>query len=126
VLVANFEAGRRRGRVSLAHAVPSDDRHGAYDLFSDGLPIEPRSARIVLSGPRIATGIGFIHSRLRDLLGHKGNIQRRTRFPMRWSIGFENLPIHPTVSTASTDKKVFKQLKIPITNARPSIVPRGS
>lgn len=89
---------------------------GAYILFLDGLPIEPRSARIVLTGTEDKlTAVGFdIHFRLRDLLGHMGNILQRSHTisdeMVEWFL--ENLPIHRTVATSfNLDKKVFRQLE---------------
>jgi hypothetical protein len=89
---------------------------GAYILFLDGLPIEPRSARIVLTGTEDKlSAIGFdIHFRLRDLLHHMGNIlQRSTTISdemVDWFL--ENVPIHRTVATSfNLNKQVFKQLE---------------
>jgi hypothetical protein len=89
---------------------------GAYILFLDGLPIEPRVARIVLTGTEDKlNAIGFdIHFRLRDLLHHMGNIlQRSTTISdemVDWFL--DSVPIHRTVATSfNLNKQVFKQLE---------------
>jgi len=89
---------------------------GAYVLFLDGLPIEPKSARIVLTGSEDKlVSIGFdIHFRLRDLLGHIHNVLQRSSSISQEMVDWfmESLPITRTIATFFTlNKAVFRSLE---------------
>lgn len=89
---------------------------GAYILFLDEKPIEPKAARIVLTGTEDKlVSVGFnVDFRLRDLKAHISNILKRSlaisEEMVEWF--FENLPITRTISASfNLNKDIFKNLE---------------
>lgn len=89
---------------------------GAYILFLDDKPIEPKIAEIVLTGTEDKlVGAGFhIQFRLRDLLQHISNILKRSpqisEEMVDWFL--ENLPITRTIACSfELNKEVFKEIE---------------
>jgi len=89
---------------------------GAYVLFLDEKPIEPKVARIVLTGTEDKlVGIGFnVDFRIRDLKNHISNILKRSvaisEEMVEWF--FENLPITRTISASfNLNKDIFKNVE---------------
>lgn len=89
---------------------------GAYILFLDEKPIEPKSAKIVLTGTEDKlVSVGFnVDFRLRDLKSHISNILKRSiaisEEMVEWF--FEHLPITRTISTSfNLNKEMFKNLE---------------
>jgi hypothetical protein len=89
---------------------------GAYILFLDEKPVEPKAARIVLTGTEDKlVSVGFnVDFRLRDLKAHISNILKRSiaisEEMVEWF--FDNLPITRTISTSfNLNKDMFKTLE---------------
>ncbi|MBC7473188.1 MAG: hypothetical protein H7263_02765 [Candidatus Sericytochromatia bacterium] len=89
---------------------------GAYILFLDEKPVEPKAARIVLTGTEDKLiSVGFnVDFRLRDLKSHITNILKRSisisEEMVEWF--FEHMPITRTISTSFTlNKEMFKNLE---------------
>lgn len=89
---------------------------GAYILFLDEKPVEPKAARIVLTGTEDKlVSVGFnVDFRLRDLKAHISNILKRSvaisEEMVEWF--FENLPITRTISASfNLNKDMFKTLE---------------
>lgn len=89
---------------------------GAYILFLDEKPIEPKAARIILTGTEDKlVSVGFnVDFRLRDLKSHISNILKRSiaisEEMVEWF--FDHLPITRTVSTSfNLNKDMFKTLE---------------
>jgi len=89
---------------------------GAYILFLDEKPVEPKAARIVLTGTEDKlVSVGFnVDFRLRDLKAHISNILKRSiaisEEMVEWF--FDNLPITRTISTSfNLNKDMFKSLE---------------
>lgn len=89
---------------------------GAYVLFLDEKPVEPKAARLVLTGTEDKlVSVGFnVDFRLRDLKSHISNILKRSiaisEEMVEWF--FESLPITRTISTSfNLNKDIFKNLE---------------
>ena len=89
---------------------------GAYILFLDEKPVEPKAARIVLTGTEDKlVSVGFnVDFRLRDLKAHISNILKRSvaisEEMVEWF--FESLPITRTISASfNLNKDMFKNLE---------------
>lgn len=89
---------------------------GAYVLFLDEKPVEPKSAKIILTGTEDKlVSIGFnVDFRLRDLKAHISNILKRSvaisEEMVEWF--FEHMPITRTISTSfNLNKEMFKSLE---------------
>lgn len=89
---------------------------GAYILFLDEKPIEPKAARIVLTGTEDKlVSVGFnVDFRLRDLKSHISNILKRSvaisEEMVEWF--FESLPITRTIAASfNLNKDIFKNLE---------------
>ena len=89
---------------------------GAYILFLDEKPVEPKRAEIVLTGTEDKlVGIGFqIQFRLRDLVQHISNILKRSpqisEEMVDWFL--ENLPITRTISASfELNKEIFREIE---------------
>lgn len=89
---------------------------GAYILFLDEKPIEPKMAKIILTGTEDKlVGISFnIQFRLRDLMVHLSNILKRSSEISEEMVDFflENVPLNRTVATSfNLNKTIFKELE---------------
>ena len=89
---------------------------GAYILFLDEKPIEPKAAKIILTGTEDKlVSIGFnVDFRLRDLKAHISNILKRSiaisEEMVEWF--FEHMPINRTIATSfNLNKDMFKGLE---------------
>lgn len=89
---------------------------GAYILFLDEKPIEPKAAKIILTGTEDKlVSIGFnVDFRLRDLKAHISNILKRSiaisEEMVEWF--FEHMPINRTIATSfNLNKDIFKGLE---------------
>jgi len=89
---------------------------GAYILFLDEKPVEPKAARIVLTGTEDKlVSVGFnVDFRLRDLKSHISNILKRSvaisEEMVEWF--FESLPITRTIAGSfNLNKDIFKNLE---------------
>ncbi|GIW21242.1 MAG: hypothetical protein KatS3mg068_0249 [Candidatus Sericytochromatia bacterium] len=89
---------------------------GSYVLFLNEKPVEPKAARLVLTGTEDKlVAVGFnVDFRLRDLKAHISNILKRSiaisEEMVEWF--FETLPITRTISTSfNLNKDIFKNLE---------------